>query len=119
MTENKRASVKVLLLDVKEMDAGLYGLFFEKASEVRRKRALRFQREEDSRKCIMAEALVRYAYRTEKGCTDVPEIIYPKQGKPKIDGEEGFYFSISHSRYSSRWIFIYSQRGVPFFPTTF
>ena len=95
MKENKET--KVLLFDTKDLDGAEYELFRGKASDVRRKKADRYIREEDGKICVMAEALVRYAYLGAKGKDSMPEIVYRSGAKPYAENEEDFYFSISHA----------------------
>jgi len=97
MKKYSAAPVRVILLDLRGLDGTAYRMFYEAASEERRRRADRYLRQEDAVRCIMAEALVRYAYAGTGKRPDPFEIVRTPQGKPYLKQDDRFHFSISHT----------------------
>lgn len=95
MTGQMPTEAHIILLDLHDLNGTIYKRFYKAASDERRRRADRYRRQEDSVRCIMAEALVRYAYHSRSSKT--PEFVYPPQGKPYLQNDRSFCFSVSHT----------------------
>ena len=90
-------TAKVLLLDVSPLDDSDYLRFYDSASDERRRRAERYLRYGDAVRCIMSEALLRYAYFLSGKNPSLLRTACSPYGKPYTVSEESFRFSISHS----------------------
>ncbi len=71
---------------------------FAKISEERRKKAKKYTRRIDPKRCILGEVLLRYILWKHYGITS-KEIVfrYNEYGKPLLTKPKGIHFSISHS----------------------
>lgn len=97
MTESTAAAARVVLLNLRGLDDAVYRPFYESASDERRRRADRYLRHEDAVRCIMAEALLRYAYSETGKSLDLSGLVRTPQGKPYLKNDRNFHFSISHT----------------------
>lgn len=97
MTEQTANTVHVVLLSLSEPDDKTYKQFYDAASDERRWKADRYRRHDDAVRCIMAEALVRYVYASTGKRTEAPEFVYPPRGKPYLQNDRAFHFSVSHT----------------------
>ena len=96
------ASLYALAIDGSCRDAQLERLLAGAPVE-RRERAARFRREDDKKRCVLSEALVRYLAVTQAGA-DPAEVryAYGDKGKPRFKDMPGWQFNASHS---GRWVF--------------
>lgn len=90
--------VTILCFDITQLNEGGWAELYRRASPERRARADRYRKPEDRRRCLAAEALLRYAlgsadYAVEKN----------QYGKPRIAGREDFHFNLSHT---GNWVVI-------------
>lgn len=88
-------TVKIVILQLNGMNDTIYKQFYGMVSAERRRRADRCRRQEDAVRCIMAEALVRYAYHSRS--SESPVFMYPPNGKPYLQNDRSFHFSVSHT----------------------
>ncbi len=93
--------VFVNCLDISEVDQELYDKFYAVTSSERKQRADRYRCPEDVRRCILAEALLRFSLK--EACGYSGEIItqYNRYGKPFLKDLENFAYNISHS---GKWV---------------
>lgn len=75
---------------------------YAQADPERRSRADRYLRKEDGCRCIVADALLRYAVRRELGTGDY-QVERTPEGKPYLKDRPDFHFSLTHS---GRWVAI-------------
>lgn len=94
--------INILCADISQIDETDYERLFVKASSQRQNRAKRYLRWEDKVRCVVADALVRYAVDKSLGISDFT-VMQEDGGKPYIQGREDFYFNLSHS---GRWVVI-------------
>ena len=88
---------EVRCLDISRFSSGDYAVLYAEASEVRKRRADRYLRQEDRVRCVAADALLRLVpgYREEElACTPAGKL-YFKSG--------GTHFNLSHS---GRWVVV-------------
>lgn len=87
----------IYCINIADMDHDIYQLLRDGVSEERRIKADRFHFEDDSKRCICAELLLRYSLFQKVGQLAEIEISYNKFGKPFLSGIKGFSYNISHS----------------------
>lgn len=92
--------IRIATVDISPLTETEYGKLYERASEERRKRADRYLRTEDSYRCILAEALLRYALKQSPGICQAEPVKAPGE-KPYLPGQDRFEFNLSHS---GRWV---------------
>ena len=92
--------VEVLFMDISGVGEARYGRLLEGASAERRARAERYLRREDKVRCVVADALIRYAVEDALGLREF-SVAVDGYGKPYVLGQEGFHFNLSHS---GRWV---------------
>ena len=90
--------VSILCFDITQLNDEHWAALYHSASPERKARADRYRNIEDGRRCLAAEALLRYAlgttaYTIEKN----------PQGKPRIAGREDFHYNLSHA---GNWVVI-------------
>lgn len=85
--------VKVYYINVKIISKKTLSSYYSDLSEYRKLKVKELKNEEDKRLSIMAEVLLKYAFKKE-GITLPLKISTNECGKPYI---EGIYFNISHS----------------------
>lgn len=90
--------IRVICVDVSMVDQKAYNTLYEKASPERRRRADRYRKQEDSIRCVTADALLRYALGAETYTVEKTP-----SGKPYISGREDFCYNLSHS---GSWVVI-------------
>lgn len=90
--------VRLLCFDITQLNASHWAELYRQASPERKTRADRYLRIEDRRRCLVAEALLRYAL----GTTDYTVVKNP-QGKPRIAGRDDFHYNLSHA---GNWVAI-------------
>ena len=74
------------------------GQALKEISPQRREYALRYRNERDQRCCVAAYRLLQRALSQEYGITELPELIYDKNGKPALTGHPEIHISLSHCR---------------------
>jgi len=89
---------QIRCIDITQLQPGDYERLYEKASPERKKRADRYLRQEDSIRCIVAEALLRLVPGFDAGDLDYTEV-----GKPYFKDHSKPHFNLSHS---GRWVVI-------------
>jgi 4'-phosphopantetheinyl transferase len=94
--------IHILFADISELSALDYDRLFAQASAQRRERAQRYRRREDQIRCVVADALVRYAVQKSLGLSDFT-VMQDSFGKPYIQGQKDFHYNLSHS---GRWVVI-------------
>lgn len=94
--------INVVRCDISQIDEERYRRLFSQASPERRSRAERYLRREDKIRCIVADALIRYAVEQALKVSDYT-VAQDTNGKPCILGREDFHFNLSHS---GRWVVI-------------
>lgn len=62
----------------------------------RRKKALSYINEDDSKRCVAAYILLVKGLKNEYGFSEFPEITYSENGKPFLKDYPNVYFNISH-----------------------
>ena len=88
--------VEVLCVDISRMGEEEYRVLFDRASPARQARAERYLRWEDRLRCVVADGLIRYVVKKALGLSEFT-VAVDDLGKPYIQGQEGFYFNLSHS----------------------
>lgn len=83
--------IRVIYTDISRLSQPDYQRLYEKATRERRLRAHRCRRREDALRCVVADALLRYAlghggYTVDK----------TPSGKPFLRDREGFHYNLSH-----------------------
>jgi 4'-phosphopantetheinyl transferase len=94
--------IQVRYTDLSPLNESGYQRLYKLASPGRQQRADRYLRKEDARRCIVADALLRYALRHTLG-TDRAEPALTEDGKPFLPGRKDFHFNLSHS---GNWVVI-------------
>ena len=84
--------IRVLAVDVSRLEQDQYEAFYRLATPERKLRANRFRRQEDASRCIVADALLRYALGTQ-----AYQVETAPGGKPRILGHSDFHFNLSHA----------------------
>jgi len=97
MKNSSVPEIRVILLDISDIRNEMYKEFYNSASQERRKKAERYMRHEDAVRCIMSEALVRYAYMGTGKSAEHFCFAHTAYGKPYLKDDTGFRFNISHS----------------------
>lgn len=87
----------IYYLGIQEINDEMYHTFLQSVSESRREKAKRFYFIEDSFRSVCAEMLLRYAYHLNVGKKESFKIIYNEYGKPYVEGDDSFFFNVSHS----------------------
>ena len=82
----------VICTNISGLDDLAYQKLYAGASRDRRERADRYRNREDSLRCLIAEALLRYVLRTKKYTLEKTQY-----GKPFIKDMPGFHFNLSHA----------------------
>lgn len=90
--------VRISCFDITQLSASQWEVLYRKASPERKAQADACRRPEDRRRCLAAEALLRYAlgsvdYTLEKN----------DHGKPRIAGRTDFHYNLSHA---GNWVVI-------------
>ena len=88
--------IDILCADISQISEADYARLFEIASPQRQVRANRYVRWEDNVRCVVADALVRYAVNKSLGISEFT-VTQDDGGKPYIQGQTGFHFNLSHS----------------------
>lgn len=94
--------IRICCADISDITQDAYQRLYAQASEDRKRRADRYRRQEDAQRCIVADALVRYAARSAFGSEQIAVERTP-EGKPYWKDREDCHFSLSHS---GRWVAI-------------
>ena len=94
--------ITVGIVDLSTVDENVFRTLLPLASPERRERATRYLREEDARRCIIADGLLRYALKQAFQTDRVPLATTPS-GKPFVPNCNDFHFNLSHS---GRWVVI-------------
>ena len=103
------AAIVIDCLNIKQMDNEMYQRLYQLASEERKKKADRYRDREDSKRCVVAELLLRAALLDTRQIR-MPSIEYGAYGKPYVEAVEGFYYNLSHS---GEWVVLgYSDNEV-------
>lgn len=101
--------IQLRYVDISGVSAGEYERLYARASKERQTRADRYLRREDGVRCILADALLRYAARSTLGTEDIVPV-RSEQGKPYLPDREDFHFNLSHS---GNWVAVaWSNRPV-------
>ena len=103
--------IYVNCLNISEVDDGCYEKVYARASEDRKLRAERYRSPEDARRCILAEALLRFCLKEACGYSGQIVTQYHEHGKPFIKDPENFAYNISHS---GEWVVVaytYDETG--------
>lgn len=74
----------------------VYDRLYAIASQERRDKARRYHLAEDGLRCLLAGALLGYAWRKAKGAIPMPPIEVNAYGKPLVMGAEDFCYNVSH-----------------------
>lgn len=93
---------KIIAFDINNLcNMDIYNALKQTVSLVKRERSERFLFVEDAKRCICAEAILRFYLINNLGiCNSEIEIDYNAYGKPFLKGKK-VYFSLSHS---NRWV---------------
>lgn len=89
--------VQILCVDISRAHEGDYRRLYEKASPERKARAEGFRKQEDALRCVASDALLRMALTDTFGHWEGHRICQTNLGKPFLEGQPQFHFSISHS----------------------
>ena len=90
--------ISVICTDISRLTSKDYQALYEKASAERKRRADRYRRQEDSLRCVAADALLRYALGTASYTAQKES-----NGKPFIKGKDNFHYNLSHA---GNWVVI-------------
>ena len=93
--------IKLYCCDISSLSKEQYNKLYSLASKERQQRAKNYLKYEDSVRCLVGEALLRYCLREKFGKEVEPRISYNKHQKPYIENMEKFFFNISHS---GKWV---------------
>lgn len=83
-------------IDISGMTECQYQTLYTRTSPQRRAQADRYLRQEDRLRCVVAEALLRYALRC-CGHSQSPTVSLSQYGKPFLSDIPDFHFNLSHS----------------------
>ena len=86
---------KVNYINIENVYPLTYAALYDQASEYRRKKADKYNKQEDALMCILSEAMLRYALKQ----SGLNVLLTPKKdgnGKPYIEGEN-FKFNVSYA----------------------
>ena len=103
--------IYVNCLNISEVDEGCYEKIYARASEERKQRAERYGSPEDAKRCILAEALLRFSLKEACGYSEQIVTQYHEHGKPFIKDLENFVYNMSHS---GEWVVVaytYDETG--------
>lgn len=89
--------------DISKITIEQYKKFYFVASEERQKKANRYKNLEDSKRCILAESLLRYSLFQIYPSKSEFVISCNAYGKPYIEHIENFFYNISHS---GKWVVV-------------
>ena len=89
--------VAILCVDISRAHEGDYRRLYEQASPERKARADGCRKQEDALRCVVSDALLRRALTTAFGHWEGFQICRTDLGKPFLEGQPQFHFSISHS----------------------
>ena len=92
--------IHILCADIWTLKDADYDRLYAKASPQRQERARRCRKREDQIRCVVADALVRYAVQKALGLSTFT-VAQDAFGKPYIQGQEAFCYNLSHS---GRWV---------------
>ena len=102
------AVAKVNYINIENVYPLTYAALYDQASEYRRKKADKYNKQEDALMCILSEAMLRYALKQN----GLDPLLLPQKdsnGKPFIEGEK-FKFNVS---YAGKFVAIaYSEREI-------
>lgn len=87
---------EIVYIDITDTDK-YWDSLYRAASQERRDRADKFRFEADKKRCICAEALLRYCLEKSGISYRCAEIVHNEYGKPYIKDSSDFFFSLSHS----------------------
>ena len=90
-----RIMAKVNYINVENIYPLTYAALYDQASDYRRKKADKYNKQEDALTCILSEAMLRYALKQ----SGLNVLLTPKKdgnGKPYIEGEN-FKFNVSYA----------------------
>ncbi len=73
-----------------------YQTLYNQSSPQRQARAQQYLRQEDKRRCVVADALLRYVL-CRSGHSHRPNIVCSPYGKPLLADHPEFHFNLSHS----------------------
>lgn len=94
--------IRVLCVNISGVDTETYQHLYAAACEERKIRADRYLRSKDALRCVIADALLRYAVSQTPGITFcIPE--YTAEGKPYLKESTQFHYNLSHS---GNWVVI-------------
>ena len=93
---------KLLVFDITKLyDLDMYNVLKNAVSATRRRKSEKFLFLEDAKRCICAEAIMRYYLIKNLGINNSEiEIMYNEYGKPFLKNID-LYFSLSHS---NKWV---------------
>lgn len=94
--------IHVVCVDISQMSQADYERLYTSASAQRKRQADRCLRQADKRRCVTADALLRYVVRKTLSVTKF-EIEQGPFGKPCIKDAEHFHYNLSHS---GSWVVI-------------
>ena len=94
--------IHVRTIDIAGLSEEEYQKLYDLAAEDRCLQANRCLRREDTHRCIVADAVLRYMLRHTLGTDRVPLSRTPA-GKPFLPGNPALHFNLSHS---GRWVVI-------------
>lgn len=92
----------IVCVDISPIDQNSYNQLYTLASAERKKRADRYLRTEDKIRCVVSDALLRYAVREALSTADFSVERSPG-GKPRIKNAPDLHYNLSHS---GRWVVI-------------
>lgn len=87
---------KIICCNIAAVSPAVYDRLLAKASPDRKARAEKYLRESDRRRCILAGALLRYAFQEEYPDRE-PVLQQNPYGKPLMSNAPEFHFNLSHS----------------------
>ncbi len=90
-------------LDISKVTMEQYEKFYLAASDERRKKADRYRSSDDSKRCILAESLLRYSLFQIYPYKSEFIVECNTHGKPYVKNMDGFFYNISHS---GKWVVI-------------
>ena len=88
--------IRIYCIDVSQINEAAYQRFYSTSTQERKQKADKYTDRSDAVRCIMAEALLKYAL-TDCGYSILPPIEKNKYGKPIFNSVNDLCFSISHS----------------------
>ena len=88
--------IRILYTDITGLTAQDYQRLYDESSPERKAKADRYLRQEDKVRCVVADALLRHAIAQTLPLADY-RIHTDENGKPHLEGVEGFHFNLSHA----------------------